>query len=107
MRVRHRLAGIVAAVVLAGAGCGHGQETPKSSPPTAVLDGTYRLDQDGAKVTTNGAPSPVSNATFWYAFRSSCGSTGCAATGTRLDDNNHQVAFTPATTTVMHFVGGR
>ena len=26
--------------------------------------------------------------------------------GTRLDNNNHQVAFTPASTTVMHFVGG-
>jgi hypothetical protein len=73
-----------------------------------VLDGTYRLDQDGAKVTTNGAPlaTPMENVTLWYAFRSSCGSAVCAATGTRLDNNNHQVAFTPAATTDMRFVGG-
>jgi hypothetical protein len=79
----------------------------KSTAPTAVLDGTYRLDIDGAKTTRNGAPSPGSNVTSWYVFRSACGSTGCTATGTRLDDKNHQLAFTPATTTVMHFVDGR
>jgi serine/threonine-protein kinase len=80
---------------------------PKSTPPAAVLDGTYRLDQDGAKITTNGAPAPTPALTgsAWFAFRSSCGSTGCAATGTRLD-NNHQVALTPAQTTVMRFVDG-
>jgi hypothetical protein len=93
-------------------GCGHGQGSHKSAAPTtstrpaAVFDGTCRLDYDGAKVTVNGAPRPQSNFTFWWAFRSSCGSTGCVATGTRLDDNNHQVAFTPATTDVFHFVDG-
>jgi hypothetical protein len=116
MCVRHRLAGIVAVVVLAGAGCGHGQETHKgatpaaSTPaaPAAVLTGTYRLDFDDAKRTANGAPYPTSNVTTWYAFRSSCESTtGCVATGTMLDTNNHQVARTPPYTTVMHFVGGR
>jgi hypothetical protein len=105
-------------VVSTVVGCGRGQDTHKSAtplsstppatsaPPAPILNGTYRLDQDGAKVTTNGAPSPTSNVTSWYVFRSSCGPTGCTATGTRLDDNNHQVAFTPASTTVMHFVGG-
>jgi hypothetical protein len=112
------LGAAIVGVVFTVVGCGHGQETHKSgapatstpsatkTPPAAELNGTYRLDQDGAKVTTNGAPSPTSNVTSWYVFRSSCGSTGCAATGTRLDDKNHQAAFTPATTTVMHFVGG-
>ena len=105
MCVRYRLAGIVAAVVLAGVGCGHGQEAHKggtpatSAPPAAKLDGTYRLDYDGATVTLNGAPKPESNNTFWWAFRSSCRSTECVATGTKLDDNNHQAAFTPAKTT--------
>lgn len=111
-------AAIMVVAVFIVVGCARGQETHQSAtpaastppatstPPTPVLSGTYRLDQDGAKVTTNGAPSPTSNVTSWYVFRSSCGSTGCVATGTRLDDNNHQVAFTPATATVMRFVGG-
>jgi len=81
-------------------------KSPTSPPPAAVLDGTYRIDDDGAKTTLNGATSPLSNATHLYVFRSACGSTGCAATGTQLDDNNHQVALSPPYTTVLHFVDG-
>ncbi|WP_324689168.1 serine/threonine-protein kinase [Mycobacterium sp. 94-17] len=72
-----------------------------------VLDGTYRVDYDGAKRTKNGTPDPstdTSNA--WWAFRSSCRPSGCAATGTKLDDHNHQVAGTPADTDDLHFVDG-
>ena len=100
---------VVVFTVIGVTGCTSGSKhaTPATStPPAALLDGTYRLDEDGAKRTANGAPNPISNVTSGYAFRSSCGATGCAATGTRLDNNNHQVAFTPASTTVMHFVGG-
>lgn len=100
---------VVVFTVIGVTGCTSGSKhaTPATStPPAAVLDGTYRLDDDGAKATLNGVPIPTSNVTFWYVFRSSCRSTGCAATGTRLDDNNHQVAFTPATTIVLYFVGG-
>jgi hypothetical protein len=93
--------------------CSHTQEAHKgtgpatSAPPAAVLDGTYRVDFDGAKTTLNGAPvAPSPNTTFWYAFRSACGSSGCAATATGLDDNNHQVALTPASTDVLYFVDG-
>jgi hypothetical protein len=105
----------VAFTVSGVTGCTSGSKkgaTSTPAPPAAVLDGTYRLDYDGAKVTANGAPTPQPNTTFWYAFRSSCGSTGCVATETRLDDKNHQVAFTPATTStpatkrVLRFVGG-
>ncbi len=81
-----------------------------STPPAAgpVLDGTYRRDYDDAKQTVNGAPAPARNTndTTWWAFRSSCTPTGCVATGTRIDDNNHQVAQTPASTMVLHFVDG-
>ncbi|MGH3561534.1 MAG: hypothetical protein ACRDTN_06985 [Mycobacterium sp.] len=89
----------------------HTTSTPATStpaPPAAELDGTYRLDYDFAKDTQNGAPDPQPNTnnTAWWAFRSSCPSTGCVATGTKLDYNNHQVALTPADTVDLHFVDG-
>ncbi|MGH7043050.1 MAG: hypothetical protein ACREFY_13090, partial [Acetobacteraceae bacterium] len=81
---------------------------PVPAPPAAVLDGTYRVEADPAKGTVNGAPDPLPNTdnTAWWAFRSSCTSAGCVATGTRLDVNNHQVAATPADTAEFHFVDG-
>ena len=83
---------------------------PAAKPaPAAVLDGTYRLDIDWAKQTANGAPAPSTNnanASSWWAFRSSCASTGCVANGTKLDDKNQQVAATPPHTAELHFVNG-
>jgi serine/threonine protein kinase, bacterial len=79
--------------------------------PTGVagpaLEGTFRIEFDAAKRTFNGAPSPLPNTgnIAWWAFRSSCLSTGCVATGTELDPNNHQVALNPPHTAVLHFVG--
>ena len=86
----------------------HTPSTPATgtpTPPAAVLDGTYRLDHDYAKETLNGAPIPQPNidTTSWWAFRSSCTSTGCVATGTKLDKDNHQVARTPAATDILYF----
>jgi serine/threonine protein kinase, bacterial len=78
----------------------------KPPPPAAVLDGTYRLDFDQAKLTNNGAPGAGPLFTEWWAFRSSCTSTGCVATGTQLDDKNHQVAATPSHTADLHFRDG-
>lgn len=64
-----------------------------AAPP--VLDGTYRVDLNRAQETYNGTPNPQPpNATTWWAFRSSCTSTGCVASGIMLDDNNHQTAST-------------
>jgi serine/threonine protein kinase, bacterial len=42
----------------------------KPAPAAAVLDGTYRLDFDYAKLTVNGAPfpRPNTNNTGWWAF---------------------------------------
>jgi len=105
-RPRILLGAATTVLVFAVVGCGDGQKNPKSAAPAAVLDGTYRLEHDGAKATDNGASAPQPNATSWWAFHSSCGSTGCAATGTKLDGNNHQLAFTPAMTAQFHFVDG-
>ncbi|OCB26279.1 nuclease PIN [Mycobacterium malmoense] len=70
-----------------------------------ALNGTYRLDYDQGKRTTNGVAIRHSGpATGWWAFRSVCTTNGCAATGTRLDDATHQTAGDRADT--LHFVGG-
>ena len=93
-------------------------ESAKPAPPVAVLDGTYRLDFDWANETSNGTPESTGHRhrlsrhpdtgppSDWWAFRSSCGSTGCVATGTMLDEKNHQVAETPPHTADLHFVNG-
>jgi serine/threonine protein kinase, bacterial len=84
---------------------------PAASPPPrppALLDGTYRFDYDYEKQTINGAPYAVhtSDTTSWWAFHSSCGSTGCVATATQLDTKNPQVAHNPAQSANYRFVDG-
>jgi serine/threonine protein kinase, bacterial len=76
-------------------------------PPT-LLDGTYRFDYDYEKQTINGAPYAIHTAdtTAWWAFRSSCGSTGCVATVTQLDTNNPQAARTPTQSAEYRFADG-
>lgn len=70
-----------------------------------ALNGTYRLDYDQSKRTTNGVAIRHSGpATGWWAFRSVCTTNGCAATGARLDDATHQTAG--GRTDTLHFVGG-
>jgi serine/threonine-protein kinase len=94
---------------------GVGVKKPKPTPTHAqvgapvVLDGTYRLDFDMAHATANGSLDPppadqpqTDNA--WAAYRSTCTSTGCVATGTTLDKNNHQIAAAPRSTAEYHFV---
>jgi serine/threonine-protein kinase len=77
-------------------------------PPVAVFDGTYRFDYDYNKQTINGAPYAVqtTDTTSWWAFHSTCRSTGCVATATELDPKDHQVAHTPATSAEYRFVDG-
>jgi serine/threonine-protein kinase len=86
-----------------------GNEDRSPTSPTApvpiagpTLSGTYRLSYDDRKQTANGAPFPPEpvpkdDVSSW-AFRSLCTPTGCAATATKLDSNNPQVAFTPPAT---------
>jgi serine/threonine-protein kinase len=76
-----------------------------AAPP---LNGSYRLDYDRAKQTSNGVIRTNGGVTSWWAFSSACTATGCAATGTKLDDTSHQMAKTAGTgnTGVLHFVDG-
>jgi len=100
------VAAIAATLYVVGRNNNSGASRPA---PAAVLDGTYRRDYDFAKQTRNGAPDPQPNTnnSSWWAYRSVCTSTGCVATGTKLDDKNHAVAQTPAVTMTLHFVDGR
>jgi serine/threonine-protein kinase len=76
-----------------------------AAPP---LNGSYRLDYDRAKQTSNGVIRTNGGATSWWAFTSACTATGCAATGTKLDDGGHQMAKTVGTgkAGILHFVDG-
>ncbi|OBH23844.1 nuclease PIN [Mycobacterium sp. E342] len=82
--------------------------SPSAAPASSggpVLNGTYRLDYDQSKRTTNGvAIRHDGPATGWWAFRSVCTTNGCAATGARLDDAAHQTAA--GQTDTLRFVGG-
>lgn len=90
--------------------------TVTSSPTTStaapvvggpVLDGTYRVVYEFTKQTANGAPATGTavDETYWWAFRSSCTSAGCVATGAGLDDTNHQEA-TGRNEQILHFADG-
>lgn len=76
-----------------------------TAPP---LNGSYRLDYDRAKQTSNGVIRTNGGATSWWAFSSACTAIGCAATGTKLDDASHTMAKTAGTgnAEVLHFVDG-
>jgi serine/threonine-protein kinase len=116
-RSRIRVAAAIAVVVITAAGVigymiERNNAPSKPAPPVAVLAGTYRLDYNYANQTVLGSPNPPpttqpQNETFWVAYRSACTSTGCVATGTVLDKNNHQIAATPSSTSEYHFVEKR
>jgi serine/threonine-protein kinase len=64
---------------------------------------------DRSKQTGNGVPIRHDGAnTAWWAFRWVCPTNGCVATGTQLDDANHQVASTAdgGHTDTLHFING-
>jgi serine/threonine-protein kinase len=104
------------------------------TPPAAVLDGTYELNYNNQQTALNGdvpppttpssAPPPPSaeaapmpsaapmnpqsggdNKT-WWAFRSTCISSRCLATATKLDGANHAIADKSAATAELRFIDG-
>jgi serine/threonine protein kinase, bacterial len=85
---------------------------PTASSASAVaappFSGSYRLDYDRAKQTSNGVIRNNGGATSWWAFSSTCTAAGCAATGSKLNDVSHQVAKNSGTGNagVLHFVDG-
>ena len=77
-----------------------------AAPP---VNGSFRLDYDRAKQTSNGVIRNNGGVTSWWAFSSACTAAGCAATGTKLDDASHQAAKTTGSgnTGTLHFVDGQ
>jgi serine/threonine protein kinase, bacterial len=65
---------------------------PSNIPgPGEALDGSYRFDVNRAQQTYNETPDPQPpNVSTWWAFHTYCTPTGCVATGTLLDDADHQ-----------------
>ncbi|WP_297600526.1 serine/threonine-protein kinase [Mycobacterium sp.] len=81
--------------------------TPSAAPTAGgpALNGTYRLDYDQTKRTTNGIGIRHGGATAdWWAFRSACTTNGCAAAGTQLEDATHPAAS--GQTDTLRYVGG-
>ncbi len=76
-----------------------------AAPP---LNGSYRLDYDRAKQTSNGVIRTNGGDTTWWAFSSACTASGCAATGTKLDEASHTSAKSTGTgnASVLHYVDG-
>jgi serine/threonine-protein kinase len=76
-----------------------------AAPP---LNGSYRLDYDRAKQTSNGVIRTNGGDTTWWSFSSACTASGCAATGTKLDEASHTSAKSTGTgnTSVLHYVDG-
>ena len=72
--------------------------------PGPVLEGSYRVDLNFGARTINGVPSPSTNVTAWWAFRSACTSSGCVATATKIDENGQQAPTQPGSTGVFRFV---
>jgi hypothetical protein len=84
-----------------------GAPPPNGPPAGPVLEGVYRLNYDPSKQTINGTAYPAQPGprdTSYWAFRSTCGSAGCVATGVGLDYNNPDVARTPAVSSNLGFV---
>jgi len=70
-----------------------------------VLEGTYRVDFDLQNQTVNGTVTGLGAAVSeWWAFRSVCTPTGCAAAGSELAESNQQEGT--GTTSVLHFSDG-
>lgn len=91
---------------------------PKSVPPPppaivtkpvpgGVFNGTYRIDLEYTKTTIENGKLATSSTdgAEWWAFRSACSESGCAATGAALDDSNHQEAA--GMSNVLQLANGR
>src|ERR1700761_587047 len=66
----------------------HKTSTSGSALAAPPLSGSYRLDYDRAKQTSNGVIRTNGGDTTWWAFSSACTAAGCAATGSKLDDSH-------------------
>jgi len=86
-----------------------GSLTFPSAPAFAadpVLDGTYRLEFDGANRTINGVASPIANTSATYSFTSSCAGDGCVAHAILLNSNDTEAVSAHNPDLTLQFVDG-
>ena len=108
--VATRTGEVPAGVIVADPAAVTASPSTSTGAPTAagpILDGTYRVDYDQASQTVNGKPT-TGNApewSQWWAFRSTCTSTRCVASGAALAEANQQQ--TTGVVAVLHFTDGR
>lgn len=70
------------------------------------LDGTYRLDFDGARQTYNGGSLPTADTSSTYSFTSSCTGDGCVANGVLLSSTDREAVSAHNPTVTLQFVDG-
>ena len=79
---------------------------PSARADDPVLNGTYRLDFDGAHRMINGAASPTANTSATYSFISSCGDGGCAADAVLLSTTDTEPVSAHNPDLKLHFTDG-
>src|SRR5581483_4438698 len=78
--------------------------TPAHADP--ALNGTYRLDFDGAHRTINGVPRPTPNTSATYTFTSSCTDNGCVAYATMLNSTDTEAVSAHNPDLTVQFTDG-
>jgi serine/threonine protein kinase, bacterial len=102
MRVhRWATAGAVAVAVLVG---GLAVSLPAGADPG--LNGTYRLEYDGAKRMIAGSPSPIANTSATYSFTTRCAGEGCNVDGVLLNATDTEAVSAHNPDITMQFVDG-
>jgi hypothetical protein len=102
---------VIVTTLVAVVACSHGgrhiEKAGPASTPALMLDGTYRLDFDATQQLASGAPTPYDAFSRWFAFRSTCTSRGCIATGTRVRGDDTRQPVEPAFTVVLDYQDGQ
>lgn len=118
-RTRKRPVAIATAMaVLAGAAVAAGAylrsdfgDQPDEAPPmaeTAMLNGTYRIQYHDAQSKVMGSPNPTpdDDSERWWAIRTLCNSTACAANGVELDQLDHHRRKAKGRSAELQFIEG-
>jgi serine/threonine-protein kinase len=71
-----------------------------------VLEGTYRLDFDGAHRIINGGPSPTADTSATYSFTPSCTGDGCVVNGVLLSSTDIEAVSAHNPDVTLRFVDG-
>jgi hypothetical protein len=97
-----RSAATALAVMVGGFACA--SLTPAHADP--ALQGTYKLNFDGAHRTINGAPKPVADTSATYNFTSSCTDDGCNTRAVLLNTTDLEAVSAHNPDLTLQFLDG-